>query len=112
AEQRAAAQRAAAATPPVAAATTPARTASSELRALSTPSPRFPPEALRSGTSGEVQVEFTVGTDGSVSAVRVVRANPARVFDREAINAVRRWRFQPVDAPVTTRRTISFNPGG
>lgn len=120
ADQRAAAQRAAAAAPPTAAATAPATAAttpakpaaSSELRALSTPSPKFPPDALRSGTSGEVQVEFTVGTDGSVSAVRVVRANPARVFDREAINAVRRWRFQPVDAPVTTRRTISFNPGG
>lgn len=116
-EQRAAAARTAAASPPAAATTaasTPARAAaaSTELRALSTPSPKFPPEALRSGTSGEVQVEFTVGTDGSVSAVRVVRANPARVFDREAINAVRRWRFQPVDAPVTTRRTISFNPGG
>ena len=86
--------------------------AAGDLRALSTPAPKFPPEALRAGTSGEVQVEFTVGTDGSVTAARVVRANPARVFDREAVNAVRRWRFQPVDAPVTTRRTIGFNPGG
>ena len=66
---------------------------------------------MRAGQSGEVQVEFTVGTDGSVTAARVVRAEPQRVFDREAIKAVRRWRFQPVDAPVTTRRTISFKPG-
>ncbi|MGO4781732.1 energy transducer TonB, partial [Lysobacter sp. 2RAB21] len=55
-----------------------------DLRAVSTPAPRYPPEALRAGTSGEVQVEFTVGTDGSVTAARVVRSNPARVFDREA----------------------------
>ncbi|HRF83714.1 MAG TPA: energy transducer TonB, partial [Pseudoxanthomonas sp.] len=82
------------------------------LRAISTPSPRYPPEALRSGTSGEVLVEFTVGTDGSVTDARVLRANPARTFDREALNAVRRWRFEPVDAPVTTRRTLAFNPGG
>lgn len=87
-------------------------TAASDLRALSTPAPKFPPDALRAGQSGEVQVEFTVGTDGSVTAARVVRSNPARIFDREAVNAVRRWRFQPVDAPVTTRRTIGFNPGG
>ena len=42
---------------------------------------------------------------------RVVRATPARVFDREALNAVRRWRFEPLDAPVTTRRTLAFSPG-
>lgn len=106
AEQRAAEQRA---TQARTAAATPA--AAAELRALSTPPPRFPPEALRAGQSGEVQVEFTVSPDGSVSNARVVRAQPARVFDREAVNAVKRWRFQPVDSPVTTRRTISFDPG-
>ena len=82
-----------------------------DLRAISTPAPRFPPEALRAGTSGEVQVEFTVGVDGSVTGARVVRADPPRVFDREAVAAVRRWRFEPVAAPVTTRRTINFAPG-
>lgn len=83
----------------------------SELRAISTPAPRYPPEALRSGTSGEVQVEFTVGVDGTVTSARVVRASPPRVFDREAVAAVRRWRFEPVAAPVTTRRAIAFDPG-
>ncbi|WP_206861944.1 energy transducer TonB [Lysobacter changpingensis] len=107
AEQRAAEQRAAAARQAAAA---PATADASDLRPLSMPPPRYPPEALRAGTSGEVQVEFTVGTDGSVTAARVVRSNPARIFDREAVNAVRKWRFQPVDAPVTTRRTIGFNP--
>jgi len=58
-----------------------------------------------------VQIEFTVGTDGSVTSARVVRANPPRVFDREALNAVERWRFQPIGAPVTTRRTFNFAPG-
>lgn len=120
AEQRAAQQRTAQqpaatqpATQPAAQPTTPAQSAapSSELRAVSTPAPRYPPEALRGGQSGEVQVEFTVGTDGSVSNARVVRASPPRVFDREALAAVRRWRFQPVSAPITTRRTIGFTPG-
>ena len=83
-----------------------------DLRPISTPAPRFPPEALRAGQSGEVQVEFTVGTDGAVTNARVVRSNPARVFDREAVSAVRSWRFQPLPNAVTTRRTIGFNPGG
>lgn len=88
-----------------------AEPAAPTLRAVSTPAPNYPPEALRSGTSGEVQVEFTVSADGSVSAARVVRANPARVFDREAVAAVRRWRFEPTGTTITTRRTIGFNPG-
>ena len=105
AADRAAAQRAAAQNPPAQAA------ASNELRPISTPSPSYPREAYREGTSGEVQVEFTVGTDGSVTSARVVRADPPRVFDREALSAVKRWKFQPVGSPVTSRRTIGFKPG-
>jgi len=85
--------------------------ASNELRPISQPSPRYPAAAQRAGQSGSVQVEFTVGTDGSVSTARVVSADPPRVFDREALSAVKRWRFQPVGSPVTSRRTIAFNPG-
>ena len=84
---------------------------SNDLQPISTPAPKYPREAFREGTSGEVQVEFTVGTDGSVTSARVVRADPPRVFDREALNAVKRWKFQPVSSPVTSRRTIGFNPG-
>ncbi|GAB3387655.1 energy transducer TonB [Lysobacter fragariae] len=104
ADRRAATERAATAAPATASA--------ADLRPVSMPAPKYPPEALRSGTSGTVLVEYTVGTDGTVTAARVVRAQPARIFDREAVNAVRKWRFQPVDAPVTTRREITFNPRG
>ena len=109
AEQRAAEQRAAqqAATPTPAAAP-----AAPVLRPLSTPAPSYPTEALRAAQSGEVQVEVTVAPDGSVSDARVVRADPPRIFDRAAVAAVRRWRFEPVAEPVTTRRTIAFSPGG
>lgn len=112
--RREAAQQEAARQPaPVPASPSPAPAqAAAQLRPLSTPAPRYPPDALRAGTSGEVQVEFTVGIDGAVSNARVVRADPPRMFDREAIAAVRRWRFEPVPAPVTTRRTIAFSPSG
>ncbi|MCC4632691.1 energy transducer TonB [Xanthomonas dyei] len=119
AERQAAARRQAEAPAPTPAAPRPAPAAAAaaapaaqSLRPISTPAPRYPPEALRAGTSGEVLVELTVGTDGSITASRVLRATPPRVFDREALNAVKRWRFEPVAAPVTTRRTLSFNPGG
>ncbi|WMJ70932.1 energy transducer TonB [Stenotrophomonas sp. 24(2023)] len=102
-QQQAAAQQAAAARQA-------APAAAPTLRPVSTPAPRYPAEALRAGTSGEVLVEITVGTDGSVTSSRVLRATPARIFDREALNAVKRWRFEPVGAPVTTRRTLVFEP--
>ncbi len=107
AAQRAAAQREAAQR---AAQAQPATATASDLRAISTPAPKYPADAQRAAQSGEVLVEFTVGTDGSVTAARVVRANPPRTFDREAVAAVKRWRFQPVASPVTTRRTIGFKP--
>ncbi len=103
-EQRSAAQAAA----QQAAAPKPA--AAPSLRAVSTPAPRYPADALRSGTSGEVLVELTIGTDGSVTDARVLRATPARVFDREALSAVRRWKFEPIASSVTTRRTLAFAP--
>ena len=104
AEQRSAAQAAAQAAAPKPAAAAPS------LRAVSTPAPRYPADALRSGTSGEVLVELTIGTDGSVTDARVLRATPARVFDREALSAVRRWKFEPIASSVTTRRTLAFAP--
>lgn len=99
AERREAEERAAAASAPP------------QLRPISTQPPRYPPDALRAGQAGEVVVEFTVNTDGSVSNARVVRADPPRVFDREAVSAVRRWRFEPVAEATTTRRVIGFQPG-
>lgn len=113
AEQRQAQQAAAteAAAPPAAAAAAPPAAVATALRAVSTPAPDYPPAALRAGDSGEVVVEFTVNPDGSVGNPRVVRSSPPRVFDRAALNAVRRWRYQPVATATTTRRTIGFTPG-
>lgn len=90
----------------------PARTASNELRPISNPGPRYPQAAQRAGAGGSVQVEFTVNTDGSVTGVRAVSSDGPRQFqrefEREALAAVKRWRFQPVGEATTTRRTINF----
>lgn len=83
-----------------------------ELRPISQPGPKYPPAAQRAGVGGSVQVEYTVGTDGSVISARVVSSDAPRQFqrdfEREALAAVKRWRFQPVAQPVTSRRTIEF----
>ena len=113
ATQRAAAQRPEpAATTPAPAPVTPAPAprVANTLRPISTPGPDYPREAQRRRRAGSVEVEFTVDVDGSVSNARVVNADPPRVFDREALQAVNRWRFQPVSSPITTRRTFQFRP--
>jgi len=56
-------------------------------------------------------VEITIGGDGDVTNARVVEATPPRVFDRAALTAVKRWKFEPTGATSTTRRTIAFSPG-
>ena len=86
--------------------------ASNELRPISQPSPRYPQAAHRAGATGSVVVEFTVNPDGSVGAVRAVSSDGprqfTREFEREALNAVKRWRFQPIGQATTSRRTIEF----
>lgn len=57
--------------------------------------PDYPPDAYRSRAQGWVEVEFTVAADGTVSNAQVVSAEPSRIFNSAAINAVKRWTFKP-----------------
>ncbi|AVP98639.1 energy transducer TonB [Ahniella affigens] len=79
--------------------------------------PSYPPKAARARQEGWVEVQFTVGADGKVADVKVVRGDPARVFDREAIRAVQQWEFQPAirdgqPAAMNMTRRIEFKLGG
>jgi protein TonB len=57
--------------------------------------PQYPREALLKGMEGWVRLAFTIQEDGSVCDVAVVEAEPARVFNRNAVRAVLRWKFKP-----------------
>ena len=57
--------------------------------------PQWPREALIEGIEGYVVVEVTIGADGSVKDVRVIQAEPRRMFDRNVIRAVLKWKFKP-----------------
>lgn len=77
--------------------------------------PEYPAAALRARQQGWVELQFTVDLDGSVQDVEVLNAERGRVFNRAAINAVKRWRFQPAlenGDPVrtTVTQTIEFKP--
>ncbi|MBU6199482.1 MAG: energy transducer TonB [Xanthomonadaceae bacterium] len=100
--------------PPVAAAPAPVTTPAQLLKSVA---PSYPPEAFRSRRQGWVEVQFTITTDGKVSNAKVTNAEPSRVFDQAALEAVRRWTFKPrmvngkpVEEEATRR--IEFKLGG
>lgn len=74
---------------PVASATRP------EPIAGRTPAPRYPPQALRRGERGTVVVRAEIGPDGVPISVSIASGSGSRQLDRAALDAVRRWRFQP-----------------
>ena len=55
----------------------------------------YPVQALRKNQSGWVEMEFTVGVDGKVRDVAVIKAMPPRVFEREAMRAMQQSTFEP-----------------
>lgn len=59
--------------------------------------PEYPRRAALQGLEGYVDVSFDVQASGATENIRVVHAEPERVFDRAAVNAVKRWKFQPAE---------------
>ena len=57
--------------------------------------PDYPMRARQRGIEGWVQVRFDVNKAGGVKNAVVVAANPPKVFDRAAIQAVLKWKYNP-----------------
>ncbi len=68
--------------------------------------PQYPREALLKGLEGWVQVEFIINADGTVRDPVVLAAEPPRMFNREALRAILRWKFKPrfIDGKPVDRR--------
>lgn len=58
--------------------------------------PQYPVEALRDGREGWVKLRFTVTAAGTVDDIQVIDAEPKRLFDKAARDALRKWRYQPL----------------
>jgi protein TonB len=74
--------------------------------------PVYPPQAAAQKLQGPVVLQATIGRDGSVEDLKIVRGY--FVLGRAAIAAVKQWRFQPYilngrPAETQTVLTINFN---
>jgi TonB family protein len=79
----------------------------------------YPPEAARKGVEGSVDVSFTISPQGKVSDITVTSAVPSDIFNRAAIAAVRRWKYEPktvngvpVEAHQQLRLQFKLDPRG
>lgn len=67
----------------------------SELIPLVAIAPQYPRSAARDGIEGWVDVEITIGPDGTVKSARAVNAKPRGVFESAAVQAAFKSRFRP-----------------
>ncbi|MCG9777500.1 energy transducer TonB [Photobacterium damselae] len=56
--------------------------------------PRYPARALKQGAEGYVVLQFTIDTQGRPSNISVLEAKPRRLFERDAMRALRKWKYQ------------------
>ncbi|MCP4046489.1 MAG: energy transducer TonB [Gammaproteobacteria bacterium] len=76
--------------------------------------PMYPRDAAMKGLEGWVKVEFTITAIGTVKNPKVIDSKPPRVFNREAIRAILKWKFKPrvvdgVAVDRTATQIIDFN---
>jgi len=79
-----------------------------QLRRISFVPPVYPDRARERGTEGWVDLEYTVTNDGSTRDIVVRGAEPEGTFDNAAVNAVRRWRYEPRVAEQRVEARLRF----
>ncbi len=70
--------------------------------------PRYPMRAANRRIEGWVKVEFTITETGTVKDAKVVEAQPENIFNRAALQAIRKWKFKEkiIDGQAIEQRAI------
>ena len=81
----------------------------SSLRKVKTSvSPHYPELARRMTIGGVVKIEALVAADGKVKTTKVIGGHPLLI--QAALDAVRRWRYEPAPAESTELVEVRFRP--
>lgn len=57
--------------------------------------PNYPIGPASQGIEGWVLLQYDVDTSGTLSNIKVMDSQPRRTFDREAVIALKKWKFRP-----------------
>ncbi len=79
-----------------------------ELQPLVRIPPEYPMNAAANRVEGFVELRFTVTEAGTVEDPEVIRAFPEGVFDRAALRAVRKWKYQPQMVEGRPRAVVTY----
>jgi len=78
-------------------------------RGLNLPAPGYPELARRWGYEGVTLVEITIGADGRVRSVAVLRSSGHGVLDDACVRVIRsRWRFRPMEREAKVQKEFAF----
>ena len=78
--------------------------------------PEYPSAAKRDGIEGSVDLEVTISSRGDVEDVSVVNATPPEMFEKSAVTAVRKWKYDPrfvdgLPSEAHIKVHLDFGPG-
>jgi TonB family protein len=71
--------------------------------------PVYPEIARKMKLNGTVRVEVVVSANGSVKETKVIGGHPILVT--AAVDAVKKWKFDPANAETTGTLEVKFDPG-
>ena len=75
----------------------PPKPAKSPVEPVHQPSPNYPQAALEQNIEGYVNLEFDINDSGEAINIRVVGASDNGLFNKDAIEAVKQWKFAEKD---------------
>jgi TonB family protein len=94
-------------------------TVTREPRVIQRVAAEYPTDAARKGIEGAVDLSFSISAQGEVYDVTVLHSEPSNIFNRAAISAVRRWKYEPktvdgvpVEARAQLRLTFKLDEHG
>lgn len=67
-----------------------------QTKAIERPNPLFPIEAARDNIEGFVRLSFDINEKGETENIDVIEANPVKTFTNVAIDAVSKWKYEPL----------------
>ena len=74
--------------------------------------PRYPIDAARKGIFGYVAARFMIDEAGNVTAVDTMDAFPEKVFEKETVKALKKWRYEATGQKHVQRVRLDFSLGG